>query len=54
MAPRRSGRRSVSAYKKGDYIEYQYKGSTVTGKLLRKSTSSTDAKPVWVVTPSDR
>jgi len=54
MAPRRSGRRNVSAYKKDDYIEYQYKGSTVTGKLLRKSRSGSEAKPIWIVTPSDR
>eukprot|EP00571_Detonula_confervacea_P017656 CAMPEP_0172312568 /NCGR_PEP_ID=MMETSP1058-20130122/17976_1 /TAXON_ID=83371 /ORGANISM="Detonula confervacea, Strain CCMP 353" /LENGTH=250 /DNA_ID=CAMNT_0013026067 /DNA_START=64 /DNA_END=816 /DNA_ORIENTATION=+ len=54
MAPRRSGRRSISAYKKGDYIEYQYKGSTVTGKLSKKSNNGTEAKPVWIVTPSDR
>jgi len=54
MAPRRSGRRNVSAYKKGDYIEYQYKGSTVTGKLSKKSNNSTEAKPIWIVTPSDR
>jgi len=54
MPPRRSGRRSASAYKRGDYIEYQYKGSTVTGKLLRKSANGTEAKSIWVVTPSDR
>lgn len=54
MAPRRSGRRNVSPYKKGDYIEYQYKGSTVTGKLCKRSVNGTEAYPVWVVTPSDR
>jgi hypothetical protein len=51
MAPRRSGRRNVSPYKKGEYIEYQYKGQTVTGKLLKKSPSD---KSVWIVTPTDR
>lgn len=54
MAPRRSGRRNVSAYKKGDYIEYQYKGSTVTGKLLKRSPDGTEARPIWIVIPSDR
>lgn len=54
MPPRRSGRCSVSAYKKSDYVEYQYKGSTVTGKLFKKSPNGTEAKPIWVVTPSDR
>lgn len=54
MSTRGSGRRNVSAYKKDDYIEYQYKGSTVTGKLLRKSHSGTEAKPIWIVSPSDR
>lgn len=54
MAPRRSGRRNVSAYKKGDYIEYIYKGSTVTGKLFKKSPNGTEASPIWIVTPSDR
>eukprot|EP00579_Thalassiosira_antarctica_P030004 CAMPEP_0202033536 /NCGR_PEP_ID=MMETSP0905-20130828/66099_1 /ASSEMBLY_ACC=CAM_ASM_000554 /TAXON_ID=420261 /ORGANISM="Thalassiosira antarctica, Strain CCMP982" /LENGTH=274 /DNA_ID=CAMNT_0048597441 /DNA_START=43 /DNA_END=870 /DNA_ORIENTATION=- len=54
MPPRRSGRRSVSAYKKGDYIEYQYKGSTVTGKLFKRSPNGTEAKPIWIVAPSDR
>mmetsp|Transcript_41207 Transcript_41207/g.75372 ORF Transcript_41207/g.75372 Transcript_41207/m.75372 type:complete len:242 (-) Transcript_41207:131-856(-) len=54
MPPRRSGRRSVSAYKKGDYIEYQYKGSTVTGKLFKKSPNGTEDKPIWIVAPSDR
>lgn len=52
MAPRRSGRRNISDYKKGDYIEYQYKGSTVTGKLLKKSAGGSN--PVWIVNPSDR
>jgi len=54
MAPRRSGRRNVSPYKRGDYIEYQYKGSTVTGKLYKKSPNGTEAQPIWIVTPSDR
>jgi len=54
MAPRRSGRRNNSAYKRGDYIEYHYKGSTVTGKLHKRSPNGTEAKPVWIVTPSDR
>mmetsp|Transcript_9672 Transcript_9672/g.15823 ORF Transcript_9672/g.15823 Transcript_9672/m.15823 type:complete len:272 (-) Transcript_9672:185-1000(-) len=42
------------AYKKGDYIEYEYKGSTVTGKLTKKSSESTEANPIWVVSPMDR
>ncbi|KAL3827640.1 hypothetical protein ACHAXA_000513 [Cyclostephanos tholiformis] len=54
MPPRRTGRRHNSAYKKGDYVEYQYKGSTVTGKLVKKSTTGTAAKPIWIINPSDR
>eukprot|EP00584_Thalassiosira_punctigera_P017672 CAMPEP_0172559106 /NCGR_PEP_ID=MMETSP1067-20121228/82592_1 /TAXON_ID=265564 ORGANISM="Thalassiosira punctigera, Strain Tpunct2005C2" /NCGR_SAMPLE_ID=MMETSP1067 /ASSEMBLY_ACC=CAM_ASM_000444 /LENGTH=244 /DNA_ID=CAMNT_0013348629 /DNA_START=92 /DNA_END=826 /DNA_ORIENTATION=+ len=54
MPPRRSGRRSASAYSKGDYIEYQYKGSTVTGQLVEKSTNGTGDKSIWIVNPSDR
>mmetsp|Transcript_31056 Transcript_31056/g.45695 ORF Transcript_31056/g.45695 Transcript_31056/m.45695 type:complete len:279 (-) Transcript_31056:204-1040(-) len=42
------------AYKKGDYIEYEYKGSIVTGKLNKKSSESTEANPIWVVSPMDR
>ncbi|KAL9183220.1 hypothetical protein ACHAXT_005007 [Thalassiosira profunda] len=53
MAPRRSVR-SKSPYKRGDYVEYQYKGSTATGKLVKVSPNGTDARPIWVVAPSDR
>ncbi len=35
-------------------VQYQYKGSTVTGKLVKKSTTGTAAKPVWIINPSDR
>ena len=35
-------------------LQYQYKGSTVTGKLLKKIQNGADAKSAWVVTPSDR
>ena len=31
-------------------FQYQYKGQTVNGKLLRKSSSN---KSVWIVTPTD-
>ena len=34
--------------------QYTYKGSIVTGKLHKKSPESTDANPIWIVTPSDR
>ena len=34
--------------------QYTYKGSIVTGKLHKKSPDSTDANPIWIVTPSDR
>ncbi|KAL7540823.1 hypothetical protein ACHAWF_006791 [Thalassiosira exigua] len=51
MAPRRSGRRNLSPYKKGDYVEYQYKGSTVTGQLLKRGPKGSGA---WIVIPSDR
>eukprot|EP00574_Skeletonema_japonicum_P011425 CAMPEP_0201716070 /NCGR_PEP_ID=MMETSP0593-20130828/2116_1 /ASSEMBLY_ACC=CAM_ASM_000672 /TAXON_ID=267983 /ORGANISM="Skeletonema japonicum, Strain CCMP2506" /LENGTH=287 /DNA_ID=CAMNT_0048205751 /DNA_START=69 /DNA_END=932 /DNA_ORIENTATION=+ len=42
------------AYKRGDYIEYEYKGSIVTGKLNKKSLNGTEANPIWVVSPMDR
>mmetsp|Transcript_30391 Transcript_30391/g.55808 ORF Transcript_30391/g.55808 Transcript_30391/m.55808 type:complete len:253 (+) Transcript_30391:36-794(+) len=35
-------------------LQYHYKGSTVTGKLHKRSPNGTEAKPVWIVTPSDR
>jgi hypothetical protein len=35
-------------------LQYQYKGATVTGKLLRKIRSGADTKSAWIVTPSDR
>jgi hypothetical protein len=35
-------------------VQYQYKGSTVTGKLVKKSTTGTAAKPIWIINPSDR
>ena len=35
--------------------QYQYRGSTVTGKLALKIKNGDDAKqPAWIVTPSDR
>jgi hypothetical protein len=34
--------------------QYDYKGSIVTGKLQKKSSDSTDANPIWIVTPMDR
>ena len=34
--------------------QYQYKGSTVTGKLSRKSPNGTLASPIWFVIPTDR
>jgi len=36
------------------FSQYQYKGTTVTGKLALKIKSGADAKPAWIVTPSDR
>ena len=33
-------------------FQYNYKGSIVTGKLFKKV--GTEAKPVWIVTPTDR
>lgn len=36
------------------FFQYQYKGTTVTGKLALKIKSGADAKPAWIVTPSDR
>ena len=35
-------------------LQYQYNGHTVTGKLFKKSPNSTDANPIWIVTPSDK
>ena len=35
-------------------MQYQYNGHTVTGKLFKKSPNSTDANPIWIVTPSDK
>ncbi|KAL9183200.1 hypothetical protein ACHAXT_004987 [Thalassiosira profunda] len=52
MAPRRSVRSKSAPYKKGDYVEYQYKGQTVTGKLFKKVSGSKEL--AWIVTPSDR
>eukprot|EP00577_Skeletonema_sp_RCC1716_P018830 CAMPEP_0113421786 /NCGR_PEP_ID=MMETSP0013_2-20120614/28090_1 /TAXON_ID=2843 ORGANISM="Skeletonema costatum, Strain 1716" /NCGR_SAMPLE_ID=MMETSP0013_2 /ASSEMBLY_ACC=CAM_ASM_000158 /LENGTH=267 /DNA_ID=CAMNT_0000309441 /DNA_START=32 /DNA_END=835 /DNA_ORIENTATION=+ /assembly_acc=CAM_ASM_000158 len=54
MPPRRSVRAKGPAYKKGDYIEYDYKGNLVTGKLNKKSLNGTEANPIWIVTPMDR
>jgi len=54
MPPRRSVRSKGPAYKKGDYIEYDYKGNLVTGKLNKKSLNGTEANPIWIVTPMDR
>jgi hypothetical protein len=34
--------------------QYDYKGSIVTGKLHKKSPDSTEANPIWIVTPMDR
>ena len=35
-------------------LQYQYKGSTVTGKLAKRAPNGSDAKPIWIVIPSDR
>ena len=35
-------------------LQYQYKGSTVTGKLAKRAPNGSDAKPIWIVTPSNR
>jgi len=35
-------------------LQYQYNGHTVTGKLFKKSPNSTDANPIWIITPSDK
>ena len=35
-------------------MQYQYNGHTVTGKLFKKSPNSTDANPIWIITPSDK
>eukprot|EP00804_Cyclotella_cryptica_P001520 CCRYP_003738-RA/>CCRYP_003738-RA protein AED:0.05 eAED:0.05 QI:202/1/1/1/1/1/2/308/232 len=43
-------------YKKGDVVEFQLNGSTVTGRLVKKSPSAaspSDAQ-LWIVAPSDR
>jgi len=50
----KKGGKGGLAYKKGDYIEYEYKGSIVTGKLNKKSLNGTEANPIWVVSPMDR
>jgi hypothetical protein len=36
------------------FKQYDYKGSIVTGKLIKKSLNGTEANPIWIVTPSDR
>lgn len=51
---RRSGRRAASAYKRGDYVEFQLNGGTVSGKLLQKSSRGSSVNPIWIVAPSDR
>mmetsp|Transcript_23836 Transcript_23836/g.47765 ORF Transcript_23836/g.47765 Transcript_23836/m.47765 type:complete len:289 (+) Transcript_23836:1-867(+) len=45
---KRSDRKVASSYKKGDYVEFQLNGRTVTGCLIRKNARG------WVVQPSDR
>eukprot|EP01083_Nonionella_stella_P096292 270628_1 len=47
-------RRGGPVFSKGVFVEYQYNGSTVTGKIFKKSAKSTDANPIWIITPCDR
>ncbi|KAL7490058.1 hypothetical protein ACHAW6_015798 [Cyclotella cf. meneghiniana] len=56
MPPRRSFRRqsAITAYKKGDTVEFNLNGSNVKGKLVKKSPRGSSASPIWIVAPSDR